>query len=222
MSTVRSAISSVRSAFKLISDDNIISDRFLASELKKTAYKLIKQNTDRRRLWASPNIFTALNCLEMTQVPLAECCNYTSNCTIARSKQKIPKIAEGIYGLLVQGVFSLDKKIKFKESTPTRYANILNLNLRQPDKFFWVYNGYLYITEPTVEMVTISAYFEEDVPVTLSACNTELCPTNPLDEEFKVPGYLEKDVVDIVYQTITQTYKRSKQDITSDNKDDSQ
>lgn len=221
MSTVRNAISSVRSAFKLVSDDNIISDRYIAFELKKTAFKLIKQQTDKRKLWASPNIFTPINCLEMVQVPISECCNYVSNCTIARSKNKIPKIAEGIYGSLIQSVFSLDKKIKFKECTPTRYANILNLKLKQDAKYFWIYDDYLYISDPNIEMVSISAYFEEDVPDSLSACNTSICPTNPLDEEFRVPGYLEKDVIDIVYNTISQTYKRSKQDITSDNKDDS-
>ncbi len=222
MSTLRSAISSVRSAFKLISDDNVISDRYIGYELRKTAFKLIKQQTDKRKLWTSPNIFTPINCLEMIQVPISECCNYVSNCTIARSKEKIPKIAEGIYGSLIQSVFSLDKKIKFKETTPTRYANILNLKLRQPSKYFWLYDDYLYISDPSIEMTSLSAYFEEDVPDSLHACSTELCPKNPLDDEFRVPGYLEKDVIDIVYTTISQTYKRSKEDITSDNKDDSQ
>src|ERR1700743_606376 len=102
MSTVRSVISRVRITNKLLSSDNIISDRAVSAELKSSAIKLIRRETNLRRLWSSSTIFNEIPCLEMEQVPLADCCEYKSDRVIARSKYKLPKISEGIYGFLIQ------------------------------------------------------------------------------------------------------------------------
>lgn len=219
--TIRSAVSQIRSMFKLVSYDDIISDRAIMQELKNTAIKFLKQQTDKRRLFASPNIFTTLSCIEMQDVPLAECCSYTSPCTISRSVSKLPRISEGIYGLLVQGVYSLDKKSKYKETTATRYASYLKMGLRKDYKFFWVLDGYLYVSEEGIETVSIAAYFEEDINPELYACQEIItCPTNPLDLEFKAPSYQVQDIINATYNTILQTYKRSIPDITSNQVDE--
>lgn len=227
MSTLRQVVSRIRSEFKLVNSDDIISDRAIAAELRSAVITFIKQATDRRKLWASSNIFTQIDCLELIDVPLVECCEFTSDCTIKRSKHKLPKISEGIYGLLVQAVWSPDKMTRFNESTPTRHANMLKLGLKQRSFFFWLYNGYLYLSDPDVELIAISAYFEEDVPAHFNCCNdgcddcSKSCPENPMDLEFKCPGYLEDIVVKAVAETLLKTYKRSKEDNTSDAKDDS-
>ena len=74
-----------------------ITDRVIASEIRNASLLLIKRETNLRKLWATDSIFTTIPCLEMVEVPISECSDYVDDCTIARSKFKIPRIAEGNY-----------------------------------------------------------------------------------------------------------------------------
>jgi hypothetical protein len=245
----REAVSRVRSLFKLQNTDTYsnITDRLILSELQSTALKFIKQTTDRRKLWNSPNIFKVIPCLLLEQVPLTECAPYQGTCTVAKSKVKLPKIAEGTnFGMLIQGIYSVDMvSRRFIESTPDRYVNSLQLGLKNSQIHFWIQEGFLYIGDDKIERVKISAYFEEDIPETLipypSFCGSELakgccpaanetsinnmnlcCPPNPYDEEFACPGYMVDDVISTVAQRLLQTYKRSVADQGTDGKDTTQ
>jgi len=222
-STNRDAVSRVRSMNKLISADNTITDRAILKELKSIATLLIKRETNLRRLWQSPNLFTALHCIEMERVSLSECCDYKSPCYIAKSKLKIPKIAEGIFGLLIQGVFNVDNSESFKFTTPSRYANILKLKLPGKQGYFWIQNEHLYVSDENVERVNLFAYFEDEVKESdFNSCmeDTEEICQNPLDAEFRCPGYLINSVVDMVNDKLMKTYFRHIIDYTSDGKDD--
>lgn len=223
--TNREIVSQLRTSFKLISSDNLVSDRACLQELRNAAFLLIKQQTDKRKLMASDTLFTQIDCLELERVSLAECCSYTSPCEIGKSKVKIPKIAENIYGPVIQGVYSIDKKVRFDFIDPNRYANYLHLypKSKQKNKFFWIRNEHLYITDPNIEIVTLSAFFEDDIDTTVYGCDCESikCPQNPLDAEFKCPGFLINNVLTIARDSILKTYKRSTPDNQEDNLDQS-
>lgn len=221
--TLRDSISQVRTMFKLTSFDDSISDRAIGHILKNTAIKFIKQQVERRKLFASPNLFTPLDCISMIQVPLSECVDYTSSVMISRSKYQIPKISESIYGLLVQGVWGLEKKVKYTETTANRYANTLRLNLKKEGKYFWVVNNYLYVSDSAVDVLSMAAYFEEEFDESQYSCEDvkKDCPNNPLDSEFKCPSFLLADVEKETYNIILQTYKRSVGDDTSNQRDES-
>jgi hypothetical protein len=230
MATLRKLVSDVRSMHKLLSTDGLITDRAIASEVKNNTVLLIKRETNLRRLWATDTVFTTIPCLEMIQVPISECCDYTDPCTISRSKYKLPPISEGNYQYLIQGVYSINAMggvaKKFKEVTINRYVNLLKLPIIKKEAYFWIHNDYLYITNPLLKTARISAFFENDVPNTIAfGCTsqaidiTEYCK-NPLDKEYGVPGYLEKQVLELTSQKLLQTYFRLNDDKTSDNKDD--
>jgi hypothetical protein len=232
MSTLRKLVSDVRSMHKLISSDNLITDRVIASEIRNNTNLLVKRETNLRKLWATGTLFTTLPCLEMVQVPLSECCDYVDECSIARSKYKIPRIAEGNYQYVIQGVYSINamggKGKKFKEITVNRYMNLLKLPIIKNESYFWVLNDYIYVTNPLLESVRVSAFFEEDIPndVLYSNCNCgnsqvtdeDYC-INPLDKEFPCPGYLEKQVLELTSQKLLSTYFRIKTDMTADDID---
>lgn len=226
MSTLRQVVSRVRSLDKLISADNTITDRVIASELKSKAIFYIRRETDRRRLWNTSTIFSNIPCIEMIEVPTADCCDYESDQFISRSKYKLPKISEGIYGLLIHGIFSVDSSKKLKEITISRYINLLKLGLPNKDTYYWFYDRYLYISSPYVKVSNMWAYFEEDIPDKLlyPDCPCSVPPKdpceNPLDLEFKCPGFLEDIVVKDTLNTLLTTYFRLPVDHTSDNKDD--
>lgn len=227
MSTVRQVISRVRGLEKLISSDASITDRVIMRELKSTAIKFIKQQIDKRKLWQTSTIFTNIPCIEMEEVSTADCCDFASSQLVGRSRFQLPKISEGIYGLLIQGVFSVDSSRKLKEITLARFINIQKLGLPTKDIYFWFYNKYLFVSSPYVKVVSIWAYFEEDIPDVLLYPDCP-CPNqkvknpceNPLDLEFKCPGYLEDPVVKETAKILMETYFRVPVDHTSDNKDD--
>jgi hypothetical protein len=233
MSTGRKLVSDVRSVHKLLSTDNLITDRVIFSELKNNALLLVKRETNLRKLWATDTVFTTIPCLEMVEVPISECCDYADPCNVARSKYKLPRIAEGNYQYLIQGVYSINamggKGKKFKEITINRYTNLLKLPIIKKEDYYWIANGYLYVSNPMLQAVRIAALFEEDVPNSImfpdcnckeaALVNNDFCK-NPLDKEFFCPGYLEKQVLDLASQKLLNTYFRLDDDKTSDNKDD--
>ena len=243
----REAISKVRGLFKLQSTDTYvnITDRLILSELQSVTISMVKQVTDKRKLWNSPNIFKVIPCLVLEQVPLADCCSYSSPTTVARSVCPLPKIAEGTnFGMLIQGIYSIDTiSRRFIESTPDRYANSLQLGLQNKQIHFWIQEKYLYLGDDKIERIKISAYFEEDIPQSLipypTFCNDTLtkgccpqsnesltfdaslcCPKNPYDEEFACPGYMVDSVIKQVSQNLLSTYKRSISNDTTNGRDD--
>lgn len=230
--TIREAISNVRSVHRLLNSDAKLNDRSIAQELKNSSFYLIKQYTDKRRLWSSPNLFTPIGCIHFEEVPISECCDYTSPLTIAKSVERIPKIAEGIFGLLIQHVSSVElgskRTIRIKETTPTRYTNILKLNLRNKDIYYWIYNDHLWITNPDTKLASMAALFEEEIPTSLLYPNEDCgCKPpegedkckNPLDQPFRCPGFLQSAVTDMVSKRLLQTYFNLPQDAKQDGLD---
>lgn len=229
MATLRKLVSDVRSMHKMISTDSLITDRAIAAELKVNSYLLIKRETNLRKLWSTDTLFTTIPCLEMCEVPISECCDYADPCSIARTKFKLPRISEGNYQYVIQGLYSINvlsgQGKKMKEISVNRYLNLLKLPVIKKEEYFWISNGYIYVSNPSIQAVRFVALFEEDVPNEIMypecGCGTpnyttdQLCK-NPLDKEFALPGYLEKQVLDLTSQKLLQTYFNLKTDITDD------
>jgi len=228
MITNRDVVSRVRSMHRLLSGDASLNDRSILAELRSTASLLVKRELNLRKLVATDTIYTTINCLDMMEVPLSECCEFVDSCTIARSKVQLPRIGESNYFYAIKGVFSIDQKIKLKEITPSRYINLLRLPARVPEYYYWIQNSYLYVTNPSLCQIKLVAYFEEDVPndilfpqdcpCTANNDKTNLCK-NPLDEEFKCPAYLIQNVIEVTSKMLLTTYFRVPEDRQSDNAD---
>lgn len=229
--TIRQNISDIRSANKMISADATITDRAIMSLSNTCAIKLIKQQTDKRKLFASPNLFTHMPCIPMIKVPLAECCEYTSERKVARSKNKLPKIAEGPYGLLIQQIASVDKTSIFTESTVRRYANSLKLRPQPKGNYYWIYDNYIYVSNEDTKSIDGYIYFEEE-PTSDIICPDKDCDCapkaksdcdpckNPFDRDFRCPGYLLSDVRKMVELELLQTYFSINKDLSSNDVDE--
>lgn len=232
MATLRKWVSDVRSMHKLLSTDSLITDRAIASEFRNESLLLIKRETNLRKLWATDTLFTTIPCLEMIEVPISECCDYVDPCNIARTKFKLPRISEGNYQYVIQGVYSINalsgKGKKLKEISVNRYINLLKLPVIKKEDYFWISNDYLYVTNPLLQAIRFVAFFEEDIPNeimfpdcgcgNISYTDEEFCK-NPLDKEFPLPGYLAKQVLDLTSQKLLQTYFSLKTDISQEGLD---
>jgi hypothetical protein len=235
MSTLRELVSNIRSTHRILSTDSMITDRAIASEIRRTSLLLIKRETNLRKLWATDTLFTTIPCLEMIEVPISDCGDFVEDLTIARSKYKLPKIAEGTYNYVIQGVYSINvlggTGKKLKEISINRYLNLLKLPSKKNEEYFWINNDYLYVTSAFVEKVRISALFTGDIPNEIMypeiVCASEnfsledYC-MNPLDKEFYLPGYLEKQVMEYVSKTLRETYFQIQQDVTNEGVDGQQ
>jgi hypothetical protein len=229
MSTMRNMVSDVRGMHKILSTDAMITNRVIASEITNISLLLIKRETNLRKLWATDTLFTTIPCLEMIEVPISECSAFQSNETIARTKYKLPKIAEGNYQYVIQGVYSINalggKGVKLKEISINRYMNLLNLKSKKSESYFWVSDDYIYCTNSDVELLRIAALFERPLPNDIlypeCACGTngvdvkEYCK-NPLDREFYLPGYLRKQVLELTSKSLRETYFNIQSDISSE------
>lgn len=227
MPTVRDAISLVRTKNKLLSSDNVISDRAVEKDLKNNAMTLIRRETNVRKLWSTSTIFNEIPCLEMENVPLSECCALQSDEMISRSKYKLPSILEGIYGYLVQWVMNTKKTQSFDYVSRNRFINYAKMNPPKRMVCWFIDNRYLYITQEDVQIVSISAYFEDNIPKKLlfpdcecsHKINYDECK-NPLDLQFKCPGYLQGPAIDMTVKSLLDSYFRIEPDRTSDEKSD--
>ena len=229
MATLRKLVSDVRSVHKILSTDSLITDRAIASEIRNNALLLIKRETNLRKLWATDTLFTTIPCLEMIEVPISECCNYVDECSVARTKLKLPRISEGNYQYVIQGVYSINalggQGKKLKEITVNRYINLLKLPVIKKEEYFWITNGYLYVNNPLIKSIRFVALFEEDVQNEIMypecGCGTpeytvdQICK-NPLDKEFALPGYLEQQVLQLTSQKLLSTYFNIKTDISQE------
>jgi hypothetical protein len=165
----------------------------------------------------------------MIEVPISECCNYVDECTIARTKLKLPRISEGNYQYVIQGVYSINalggQGKKLKEISVNRYINLLKLPIIKNEAYFWITNGYLYVNNPLLQAVRLVAFFEEDVTNDIlypEDCDCgkqftleEIC-INPLDKEFALPGYLEQQVLQLTSQKLLTTYFNIKTDMSQE------
>lgn len=231
MATLISLVSTIRSSHKLLSTDSLATDRMIAAEIRINSLLLIKRETNLRKLWSTDTLFTTIPCLETIEVPISECCNYVDECTIARTKFKLPRVSEGNYQYVIQGVYSINamsgKGSKLKEITVNRYLNLLRLPIIKKENYFWISNDYLYVTNPNLKAIRLVAFFEEDVNNDIMfpecGCGTdytdeEIC-MNPLDKEFPLPGYLEQQVLEMTSKKLLSTYFNIKSDISQDGVD---
>lgn len=232
MATLRKLVSDIRSMHKILSTDSLITDRAIASEVRNNSILLIKRETNLRKLWATSTLFTTIPCLEMIEVPISECCDYQDPCNVARTRYKIPRISEGNYQYLIQGVYSINAMggtgTKLKEITINRYTNLIKLPIIKKEEYYWILNDYLYVNNPMLQAIRLAACFEQEVPNEVmypeSGCggcgptNEDWC-MNPLDKPFSLPGYLEKQVLDLTSQKLLSTFFQLKTDVSADNLD---
>ena len=71
------------------SDDDVMDTRFIKALIHTKRAHFITNELNKNRI-ASPALMQDLGCLEMEMADDAECCDFSSGCTVLRSKKEIP------------------------------------------------------------------------------------------------------------------------------------
>lgn len=213
MITAGEVIAKVRNDNKFLSKDNKLSDRYVLATAKNVAKRIIKQSNNLTKIYKSDEMFQYLYCQDLVKVDLSECCNVTTGCFIARTRNKIPTIETGFSGYLIQRVTPIDGGKDINPTTARDYQNIKNLKYSGNNLYYWIQNGYLYISDSEIEKVSISAFFSEYI------LDEGDCP-NPYDRKFLCPEWLLDEVLQVLNKELQPLHSYRDDDV-SDGQDKS-
>lgn len=160
-------------------------------------------------------LFQIWKCVDLIPSPtIDECCGIKTNCTIYRTKKRLPYIVSASWGPIFRRISSLDGFTTFT------IINIEEWNRRQEDtnnKYnktlycFWS-DGYLYFPNVEWKKIKVEALFEEDIEK-YNGCCEEVDPCKTfLDNTFRIPKELMKPCIDLVNTELINEYQRIQMD----------
>ena len=173
------------------SDDNTISISQIEYLVINNRSLLIRRDLTKGRA-ISDNITQILPCIPVIQVDSSECsCNVPSDCTILRTKDKMPTPIEIYNQDLITRVSGVDVQGRGWSIISYARASVSGLNswtAKSPKAFF--HNGYIYIINaPIVKYISVSLVAEDPREASvLSTCSGAPCYTNDMD--FPISNYM--------------------------------
>lgn len=202
--TIGETVSRIRNVVKAVKEDAFLTDRFLYSLTLKYAKLLIRRQDNENKIMRFQSLFEPLPCVELIEVDKVEaCCNdIKTNCTIMRTKDKLPTVLEGAYGPLFRSVTSMDGSQECYKTYPGTYANMTkSSNFKyNKNKYYWYLNGYLYFPNITWEAVRIEGLWEDSVA--MYTCDSDVCVSRQ-DELTHFPEYLFAEIEQMVVKDLT-------------------
>lgn len=206
MQNIGESISRVRNIVKAVKNDPFITDRFIFSLLIKNAKFFMKQLDTYNSLLKFQSFFKSLPCLELVEVDKIEaCCELSSGVTIMRTKDKIPKLMEAIFGPLIRSVTSIDGSTELYRTQPSLYSNMSKTSgfKFNKNKYYWYMNDHLYFPNIPWESIKVEGIFEEDISEYTCTCEEKCIPRQ--DQDFQVPDYLFAQIEQAVLKELTMT-----------------
>ena len=195
MSTSRKdVISRLRNSIKEVSSDSKYTNRYLWNVFWTNSKLLLKQESDRNRLYNQSDIWQTVNVQMDKASPLLCGIKLPMDCIIYRSRFKVPKIAEGNFGRIYRFISTPDLSQQLVLVTPYQYQN--KQTKYNQEKYVYFHDGYLWAPNSKWPNIIISALFEEDIPkefkcdeeVTTGDCGSLLHLTCSLPEYLIQPA----------------------------------
>jgi len=190
--TIGELISQIRNQSKaVVQDTRYVSDRLIYSLLKKHLALMIYREDANMKVNKIRFIFTTLPYIELKEVDRveAQCEGISSDCTIMRTKNKLPPLLKGYNMPIIGLVSSLDGQIQIVQTSPLQYlkkANSTDFKYNKT-KYFWYLNGYLYFPNIKWDAIRLEAVLDGEA---LTDCG-EIDPCVPAQNiEMGIPDYL--------------------------------
>lgn len=201
--TIGDVISRIRSQVKGVRQDALLTDRVIYSFVNKHAKWLLKREDSKNRLLAYSGVLQTMDFVELIEVDKVEACctGIKSDCTIKRTKNKMPVFMQGYYGPLIRTVASLDGSEELQPTVPSSYiAMSKSKNFKfNKTKYYWYLDDFIYFPDLEWDAVRIEGIFEDDISA--FTCDTDSCIVKS-DQSFNVPDYLLGELETAVYKDL--------------------
>lgn len=206
--TIGDVISRIRSQIKAVKQDAFITDRMIYSIITKHAKWLMKREDSKNKLLVFSGVIQTMDFVELVEVDKVEasCTGIKSDCTIKRTKDKLPIFLQGYYGPLIRTISSIDNSEELQPILPSSYIALSNSKSFKYNKtkYFWFLNDYLYFPNLQWDAVRIEGIFEDDI--SQWTCHEDSCIIRQ-DQTFNVPDYLLAEMESQVLNDLNVTYQ---------------
>jgi len=189
--TIGDIVSRLRSQLKGVKQDAFLTDRMIYTFVLKNAKFLMKREDAKNKLMVFSAVIQTMDFVELIEVDKVEACctGIRSDCTIKRTKDKLPVFLQGYFGPLIRTIASLDGSEELQPVLPTVYSTISrSKNFRfNKTKYYWFIDDYIYFPNLEWDAVRIEGIFEDDISAW--TCEKDECLVRQ-DQSFNVPDYL--------------------------------
>jgi hypothetical protein len=201
--TIGDVLSRIRSQVKGVRQDALLTDRVIYSFVNKHSKWLLKREDSKNRLLAYSGVLQTMDFVELIEVDKVEACctGVSSDCTIKRTKHKMPVFMQGYWGPLIRTVASLDGSEELQPIVPSSYTAISkSKNFKyNKTKYYWYLDDYIYFPNLEWDAVRIEGIFEDDISV--FTCEADSCIVKS-DQSFNVPDYLLGELESAVFKDL--------------------
>lgn len=212
--TNRQIISDIVNDLRALNVDDRVSKRYILNKLRDYAALYIKRDAEARRLLGISDLWTDVQCVELCEAPITECCSIEiSECDmVMKSKIKLPETYETMYKDLIQ-IFNVKYAKEFKQITPQEYKDILVREFKDKRiRYYWLQNGYIVVPDTLIDTVNIRGIFVDPAEAKkMSSCREDeddKC-VSKLDQRFICPDYLLAIVKQETLKDLFNFYKRN-------------
>lgn len=180
--TIGNIISRVRTTLKANAYDDFITDRYIWSIVSKHVSATILRYIGQLSVVESPDLYITVHGIRLEDVSKIQDCSlelgsaFCNSMLIKRSINKLPPIRAVNGKYLIRGVYSLDRSLKFQQTTVSKLSNMINSRYYKyvSDVYYFIDNSYLYIANADIPAVVIEASFQ-DVYDYYSSCDEHQC-----------------------------------------------
>ena len=206
--TIGDVISRLRSQVKATRQDAFITDRMIYSIVLKHAKWLMKREDSKYKLMVFSGVIQTMDFVELIEVDKVEACctGIKSDCTIKRTKDKLPVFLQGYYGPLIRTISSIDNSEELQPILPSSYIALTSSKSFRYNKtkYYWFLNDYLYFPNLEWDAVRIEGIFEDDISAW--TCEEDSCIVRQ-NQTFNVPDYLLAEMESQVLNDLNITYQ---------------
>lgn len=194
--TRNEVISRLRNSIKEVTSDSKFTNRYLWSLIKTNSETLLKNESDKSRLYNQSDIWVSI-CIKMSKVSplLCDCLSLPLDCVIYRSRFKLPDMVSGNTGNLYRFIASPDLSQRVVLVTPLEYT--LKNTKYNRERYAFIHDGYLWTNTPWPYLV-MSYIPVGDVPDEFKCnCEEENVPScgKILTLGINFPGWLVQPVI---------------------------
>lgn len=212
-------ISRLRDSVKAASQDAFVTDRLIYSIALKYAKLYIKREDDKYKLAKYQGLFETISCMPLEEVsPIDTCCmEITTCCTLRRTKDRLPTLIEGSFGVILGVVTSIDGSKELIQTFSPIYARMLNIPSFKYNKtlYYWFDDGYLYFPNIDWEAVSIEGLWQDGIE--MYKCDGDKCQPRQ-DEKTSIPEFLFAEIENNVRQELLSLIQIPEEPAVSDNK----